>query len=440
MRSGIQKSLGSGSFFFALLTAVLLFSFCILPFAFAHHNSGAVSTATREGRIAVFDDAWQRVSERYYDPHFQGVDWEAQRAIFRPLAANARGSQEFYAVLRRMLALLKDAHTRVYAPEERFDWQHPRFVSIGISLREVEGRPTVIGVDRDSEAQRAGLRPGDIIRTIDGRPASSVFDSRLREQIGSSTPQASRLRAVASLAEGPPETNVEIGWKGPSDKDNTASLKRRWHQRSFTLQISQRPGHVLVVIFDAFTPGIARDFGRALRADLSHARGIVIDLRNNGGGDAEAMAEIASAFLPATRLGRFTDRFGSTVLTLDTSARSFLALDQSTPSRIPIFILTSERTSSAAEIFAAALKDAHRGTIIGTETCGCVLAIRTRHNLPDGGELDVSELDYRTANDERLEGRGIAPDETVVVRRRDLYSRHDRALELAMRKIAIGNP
>ena len=73
--------------------------------------------------------------------------------------------------------------------------------------------------------------------------------------------------------------------------------------------------------------------------------------------------------------------------------------------------------------------------VIGTETCGCVLAIRTRHLLPDSGLLDVSELDYRIAVGVRLEGHGIKPDETVLLQRDDLYSGRDRALERAIDKL-----
>ena len=73
-----------------------------------------------------------------------------------------------------------------------------------------------------------------------------------------------------------------------------------------------------------------------------------------------------------------------------------------------------------------------------------MLAIRTRHALPDGGELDVSELDYRTAQGVRLEGRGLLPDESIPLERRDLYSGHDRVLELALAELkdlsAMENP
>jgi C-terminal processing protease CtpA/Prc len=66
-----------------------------------------------------------------------------------------------------------------------------------------------------------------------------------------------------------------------------------------------------------------------------------------------------------------------------------------------------------------------------------VLAIRARHNLPDGGVLDVSELDYKTPAGERLEGNGIQPDQTVVVHREDLYAKHDAALAEAISELSL---
>src|SRR5882672_5046908 len=62
----------------------------------AHGESALVSTATREGRLAVFDDTWSRINDRYYDQTFHGLDWDAQRTTFRTLAGNADSSQELY--------------------------------------------------------------------------------------------------------------------------------------------------------------------------------------------------------------------------------------------------------------------------------------------------------------------------------------------------------
>jgi carboxyl-terminal processing protease len=104
---------------------------------------------------------------------------------------------------------------------------------------------------------------------------------------------------------------------------------------------------------------------------------------------------------------------------------------QLTRIKLPLVVLTSESTSSAAEIMVKALQMQHRARVIGSVTCGCVLAIRNRHPLPDGGLLDVSEFDYRTADGVRLEGLGIKPDSAVRLTRTDIYSRRDTVLEVA---------
>jgi carboxyl-terminal processing protease len=400
----------------------------------ANADSAAVSTATAEGRLAVFDDVWQTINARYYDANFHGVDWWAQRAQFRSLAGDARDPEEFYAVLRRLLASLRDAHTRIYAPEQKFDWQHPRFVTIGLSLREIEGQLTVVTVERESEAEREGIRAGDVIQTINGKNALLILERKLSEQIGSSTPQAARLFALSSLADGPAGTTVAIEWFGADHKLRQTNLRRHWQQRILGMQI-KRHGGIAVLTIDAFTQVLEFEF-RASNSTLRQARGIVFDLRNNGGGDAEAMAEMASVFLPpATGLGQFTDRNGNVSLKLETGVTPLLIHFRNDPIKVPIVILTSERTSSAAEIFIAALKQTERVTVLGAQTCGCVLAVRTQHSLPDGGELEVSELDYHTSAGVRLEGAGIKPDEVISLTRRDIYAKRDRALQAAFARL-----
>ena len=166
---------------------------------------------------------------------------------------------------------------------------------------------------------------------------------------------------------------------------------------------------------------------------MKDARALVIDLRDNGGGEADAMADLASTLLPAgLSLGRFTDRAGAVRLEPFTRAALLSTADSFERYRRPVVLLTNARTASAAEVFAAALREMGRASVIGEATCGCVLGIRRRHRLPDGGVLDVSEMDYHTAGGRRLEGTGLRPDVTVEPTRDALRRRRDPALERAL--------
>ena len=226
-------------------------------------DSALISTATREGRLAVFDDAWARINERYYDEAFHGLDWNTQRTTFRELAAEAGSSQGLYAVLRRMIAPLNDPHTRIFAPEEKFDWWRPRFVSIGFAIAEIAGLPTVIKVDHNSTAQRAGVRVGDIIETVNREAASALVRTRLAN-LSEPASAAARFRVFAKLLDGPSETSVDVTWKGKDGKAKSARFDRHWQERELGVRVRRQQGNA-VIEMEAFTKPIAVAFARDLQ-------------------------------------------------------------------------------------------------------------------------------------------------------------------------------
>jgi carboxyl-terminal processing protease len=415
-------------FVITLALVALCLGLCVTPKSNASRDDSAkVSTATLEGRMVVFDDVWDTIQARYYDPEFNGVDWQNSRTTFRPIAAKAANTQEFYEVIRRMLAPLRDAHTRVYSPEEKFDWWSPRFITLGFTMREVEGSPTVLQVDKESQAHRAGIRPGDVLTQIDGLRASEYIARRLKTFDPPSDGSA-RFRAIANVLEGPAGSSVKVEWKAKEGKTKSAVFTRFWNQKRLGFS-SKHVDDFLFVKIDAFTKTVALDFTKAMPKLVEGAKGVILDLRANGGGDAEAMADVASLFLQdGIGLGKFSDRSGASF-----ELQTYLKRLWSSASavKLPIVVLTSESTSSAAEIMAAALQTERGARVIGATSCGCVLAIRNRHGLPDGGVLDVSEFNYHTRRGVRLEGRGIKPDFVTTIKRSDLYAGRDQTLELA---------
>ena len=102
--------------------------------------------------------------------------------------------------------------------------------------------------------------------------------------------------------------------------------------------------------------------------------------------------------------------------------------------RGPVVVLVSGRTASGAEMFAAAMQERKRGRIVGTgsSTCGCLVGVSRSINLADGGKLNVSDTDFRTARGHRVEGIGVLPDERVELTIADLRDGRDRALEWSL--------
>lgn len=394
-----------------------------------------VSTETVQGRMAVFDEVWQTIFEYYYDPNFNGIDWENLRTVFRPQAAEAKNGSELYAVLKRLLANLSDVHTRVFAPEEKFAWWSPRFVGVGISVREIEGKPVVVRVEKGSAPEAAGVRPGDLIEEINDVAAETLVTQRLEQGQKIARNRFTQQMAFASILEGPFDTPIVVKWRGKDAKLRQASFSRRWQTRKLGFTLRKENG-VLVAEIDAFTPTIARDFNRELKRRLPGVRGIVIDLRQNGGGETESMADVAASFLGlGFDLGTFKDRWGLS-FSVKTKRRSLIVPATEVKTDLPIAVLISERTSSAAEIFAFSMQQACRATLIGHESCGCVLAVRSQRALPDGGALNISELDYHTSDGTRLQGNSVRPDLSYTVSREDLYSGRDPGLELALKHLS----
>jgi carboxyl-terminal processing protease len=417
------------SLFGASLTFVILLQVTLsLP-----TPSRASEISTSESHIRVFDEVWNAVRERYYDPSLRGVDWDAIGRRLRPEAAGARSTAELYEVLRRMTDALGDSHTRVRSPADQFDWRRPRFVNAGFIARRIEGEIIVTETVRGSEAERAGMQMGDKIISING---SSVSDLIERAQDENFARRDSSARRISNLFDGEANSILSIEFSDRRGRTQTVQIRRTVYEREIALRVRCINDSACVMRFDAFTERIAAEFARAMRrSDVSRARALIIDLRANGGGDAEAMLDMLSWFLTEGKLvGNFADRRGIPIIELRTRAAMLLASDRITHFSAPILILTSARTASAAEIFVRALRDENRARTVGEATCGCVLGLRRPHTLSDGGTLEISEMDYRTAHGARLEGVPTMADETIALVRSDVYARRDAVL---MRAIEI---
>ncbi len=162
-------------------------------------------------RVRVFDQVWRLVGEKYYDPNFNGVNWNDMRDRYRPQAQAANCDDGLYSVLREMTGALHDAHTRFRSPAERERARKLQATTPGLSIGQVDGKPVIVNVEPDSEASRAGLDAGMIVTSVDGLPFQERV-AKVSEEVGDSS--SSRARALLTYYEvlaGEPGTMVHLG-------------------------------------------------------------------------------------------------------------------------------------------------------------------------------------------------------------------------------------
>ncbi len=362
-----------------------------------------------ELNLKIFDRVWGLVHHYYYDPQFNGVDWMSSFRRFRGAAGKAANDDELYDLLNHMLGELKDSHTGASTPQEVREFKKREGVLLGLVMSRVPGADSetvVTEVVPKSPAAEAGVRPGWILTSANGKPA--------REVVG-----------AGRLADG---EQVVCGFLDESDQPRLLTLKARRLGYGSNRESRLLPGGYLCLRFDEFDPASARWFRRQI-ADYRGVPGLIVDLRANLGGQMGSLEETLGEFFPRqVDIGTFVERGGRKET--DRSMRRWGSSGYSGP----VVVLISRESASCAEIFAQVLRHYDRAVLIGAKTGGNVLGSELEP-LPGGGELQISVLDYHAPGGRRLEGVGVAPDEEVVATLGDLRTGADPAIERAVEKI-----
>lgn len=221
-------------------------------------------------------------------------------------------------------------------------------------------------------AQEAGLKKGDIILSIND-----------------STMKGKEVSYVSDRLRGEPGTSFILKVKRPSTgKVMKVKLTRRTIQMPFLPYYGLLDGGIGYINFNSFTDQCAKDVRRAF-IDLKKqgAKKLVFDLRNNGGGSVSEAVSIVNMFLPKDKvvltmkgkLQRANNEYKTTVEPIDTL--------------MPIVVLVSENTASAAEILSGSLQDYDRAIILGTRTYGKGL-VQATMDLPYNGQMKLTTSKY----------------------------------------------
>ncbi|ARZ69852.1 S41 family peptidase [Streptomyces sp. HU2014] len=285
------------------------------------------------------------------------------------------------------------------------------YVGVGLSARRsAEGRTEVDSVRPGSPAARAGLRPGDRIRSVDGQdvdgfPVTEVV-ARLRGDAAAPGRWGEGGEGYGPpAAVGVPGTPVTLGLQRGDRLWDRTLRRARLVTESVAVERLQDEGsgaRATRIKVESFTRGTGERVGRAVRA-AGPAEGILLDLRGNSGGLVTEAVTAASAFLD-----------GGLVATYDVrGSQRALEARPGGATRPPLVVLVDGGTMSAAELLTGALQDRGRAVVVGSPTFGKG-SVQMPTRLADGSVAELTVGHYRTPGGRTVDGRGIAPD--LVVR------------------------
>jgi len=387
-----------------VIFAALLLAGCASPGPAGSRRSAAQENGRAALNRRVFDAAWGLVNRKYYDPDFGGVDWDAAARTHAEAATAAPAIEPLYAEINAMLDELGDAHTHALTPAQAREWRTEVRARTGMSLQRIDGRWVVTTVLPGSPAEAAGVRVGWIVVARNGVRIGDQPDFRA---------------AVGEVAD----------WEflDSGGVSRRLSLTAQLLSVAPTREMRVLADGILYLRFDAFDMGEWFWVHRRL-ASNRRSPGLVIDLRQNVGGHRVALALMLGEVFPRRiDYGTFTRRSGR-----GSASHSWhLGFSRFTG---PLAVLVGGGSASAAEIFAAAVKEHDRGVLVGRKTAGLVLS-SIFYSLPDGGWLQLSVSDYHTSAGSRLEGNGVEPDIAAADTLDDLRAGRDPVLDAAVRAL-----
>ncbi|MFJ8756021.1 S41 family peptidase [Streptomyces cyaneofuscatus] len=268
------------------------------------------------------------------------------------------------------------------------------YLGVGLSARRTaNGGVAVSRVQPGGPADRAGIREGDLLRTIDGRrvdkrPVPEVV--ALLRGDGTGAGEGTRV-TLGLVREGKPSTR-------------TLGRARLTPDAVTVSRLGTGPSSALLVKVAAFTKGTGQEVRDAVRGAPGDA-GILLDLRANSGGLVTEAVTAASAFLD-----------GGLVATYDVRGeQQALYADPGGDTERPVVVLVDGGTMSAAELLTGALQDRGRAVTVGSRTFGKG-SVQMPSELPGGSVAELTVGHYRTPAGRSVEGRGITPD--LVARER----------------------
>jgi len=322
-----------------------------------------------QSNITAFNRVKNILSTRYY----QEIDLD----------------EAFSMAIKGLSAGTKDPYTVYYTPEEMKQFMETstgRYVGIGVSVHMDENYLlTVADIFPGSPAKEAGIQKNDKIVKVDGEDVTSITDADL----------------IVKKIRGEEGTKVRITVYRPEIRDYIDfELERRAINIPY-ISSEMLEGNIGYIRIKQFDNDIADDFEKELnKLILQGMKGLVIDLRDNPGGDYSQVVRIADRIVPKGLIVYTEDRFK--VRNEEYSDAREL--------NMPLSILINEYSASASEILAACVQDYGKGVLVGKKTFGKGLVQAIDVNFDNGAGFKYTIARYFTPSGKCIHEEGVMPD------------------------------
>ncbi|MGD2067971.1 MAG: S41 family peptidase [Gemmatimonadota bacterium] len=463
---------------------LLLAVFLLLPAGPARsQNPSGLGPAERVYGLSLI---WKEAAYNFpYFDQLPGLDWDAAYREAVPRVLAARSTLDYYRALQRFTALLQDGHTRVHLPDSIVG-RRP-FSSPWVDLQAVGGRALVSNVATELADS---LPVGSEIVSVEGATLDEYLARHVLPFVFASAPHSRRISAIEGshsrgygLLVGPPGEPVRVRARTPAGREVHLTLARDRFDVSREWVRSTEAEREPLVELTWPAPGIARlalnSFSDrrlvvlvdSLSPELLQARGVVLDLRRNGGGNDVVAGAVLARFTDEPLVGtawrvrvndayyRALGSFGRSALERalppEDSSLVELALrhyageawryeepDTLRPAfegrRIsaPVAVLVGRGTASAAENFLVRLPDDDRFVIVGTPTAAST-GQPLRFRLPGGGMGQVVTRAVLLPDGTPLVKTGVVPDVRIAPTPADVREGRDPVLDRAVQLLEV---
>ncbi len=427
-------------------------------------------TPEAQRRLETFQKVWQVISDYYFDPTFNNLNWTAIKTEYEPRVRVVKTDAELHRLLHEMINRLGRSHLAIIPPEVYREIERAKFEAktrqskqkaallagkgaeeldedelnfddplaqygIGVDLRMMNNQFVITRINQNAAAEYAGLKTGFVIEKIND---VSLADMVLRISVYyAASPEIMRLlpaELVHSFLNGEKDSTVDITYLDESDqrkevtirrelvKSQTISIGKNFPDQQLEFETASLNDETGYIRFNEFALPVIEKVCASLSL-LKNKKALIIDLRGNTGGVMASMVGL-SGMLSDTVVDLGTSIYKSREekLSATPKAKNFKGR---------LVFLVDGSTISAAEMFAASFQENGRALVVGDKTAGASLPSMVVE-LPTGAVMQYPIANYRSGKGAFLEGTGVTPNYPVALDRKSLAAGRDLQLEKAL--------